>query len=62
MIYLMYPDKNFVNFTLRNFASFSSLRIARFWIGNENIPPLTFTKNRVTENVFHKGSFLRSNL
>ena len=55
----MYADKNFVNVTLRNFTSFYSLRIARFWIGEENIPPISFTKNRVSGNSFHKGSFLR---
>ena len=55
----MFPNKNFVNFPLRDFTLFSSQRITRFWIGDENIPLLTFPKKRVSRNGFHKGSFLR---
>ena len=61
MIYLMSPNQNFVNFPLRNFTSFSSQRITRFWIGDENIPLLSFPKKCVSRNGFHMGSFLSWN-
>ena len=62
MIHLMSPNKNLVNFPLRYFTSFLSRRITRFWIGDENIPLLSFLKKRVSRNGFHKGSFLHWNI
>ena len=51
MIYLMSLNQNFVNFPLRNFTSFSSQRITRFWIVDENIPLLSFPKKCVSRKV-----------
>ena len=51
MIYLTSTNHNVVNFTLQSFTSFSSQRITRFWIGDENIPLLSFPKNVFPEMV-----------
>ena len=58
----MFPNQNFNNFPLQNFTLFSSQRMRRFWIGDENVPLLSFPKKRVSRNGFHMGSFLRGNL
>ena len=53
------PSRKFRQFSSTNFTSFSSRIITRFWIGDKNIPLLSFPKKCVSRNDFHKGSFLR---
>ena len=60
MIYLMSPNHNVVNFPLQTFTSFSSQRITRFWIGNENIPLLSFPKKCVSSGGGAAGTPLES--
>ena len=62
MIYLKSLNKIFFKFPLPNITSFSSQRITRFWIVDENIPRLIFPKKGVSRNGLGKGSFLRWNL